>query len=144
MITENATVAKETRAVAEQWFCAMAKGDVDAARECLADDVEWINYIPVPGMNTDMKWIGTYRGPVEVIKSLGVFLDMCDVKSEELIELIVDGEDAVGIVHETSKVKATDKSFEIEFVQWLKIRDGKIVRWKSYTDPSPIVRAIRG
>jgi ketosteroid isomerase-like protein len=39
-------------------------------------------------------------------------------------------------------VKATGKAFEIEFVQWLKVRNGKIVRWKSYTDPSEIIRAM--
>jgi uncharacterized protein len=63
-------------------------------------------------------------------------------KSEELVELIVEGENAVGIVHEISVIRETGKEFEIEFVQWLKIRNGKIVRWKSYTDPSSILSAM--
>jgi ketosteroid isomerase-like protein len=35
-------------------------------------------------------------------------------------------------------------NFEIEFVQWLKVGNGKIVRWKSYTDPAEIIRALKG
>jgi ketosteroid isomerase-like protein len=50
----------------------------------------------------------------------------------------------MGVLHERSTVKRTGMAFEIEFVQWLTVRDGKIVRWKSFTDPSQILRAIKG
>jgi ketosteroid isomerase-like protein len=105
--------------------------------------VEFVNYTPVPGYNTDMRWIGTHRGPSAVRESLAVFLGMCEVRSEELVRLVVDGEEAMGVVHEVSVVRDTGREFDIEFVQHLTVRDGRIVRWKSYTDPSPIVRAIR-
>ena len=91
-----------------------------------------------------MPWIGTRHGVADVMDSGKIFLGMCDVLSEELIKLVVDGEDAMGIVHEISRVKETGVEFDIEFVQWLTVREGKIVRWKSYTDPSEILRAIKG
>jgi ketosteroid isomerase-like protein len=133
-----------TREVAQTWFTSMAKGDGDKALSLLAENVEWINYTIVPGMNDAMPWIGTYHGVNDVAKSLGVFLGLCQVKFEELVDLFIDGENAIGIVHEVSVVKETRCEFEIEFVQWLKIRNGKIVRWKSYTDPSSIIAALKG
>jgi ketosteroid isomerase-like protein len=133
-----------TRAVAQRWFDALASGDFETCLGLLADDVEWINYTPVPGYNDDMKWIGAIRGRDAVLASLQVFTGECEVKFEKLVDLVVDGEKAAGVIHELSAVRNNGLEFEIEFVQWLTVRDGRIVRWKSYTDPSPIVRALRG
>lgn len=133
----------QTYEVATRWFDAIGRGDAIAAFDCLADDVEWINYTPVPGYNDDMPWIGTYHGLEAVKKTFEIFLGVAQVKSERLVGMVVQGEEAACIIHEVSTVKQTGLDFEIEFIQWLTVRGGKIVRWKSYTDPSPIIRAIR-
>jgi ketosteroid isomerase-like protein len=138
------TRTDQTTNVARRWFDALTRGDIDAAIDCLADDVEWINYRIVPGVNDIMPWIGTYHSPKAVFNSFKRFVNLVDVQQEELVRLVVQGDEAAGVVHERSRVKATRLEFEIEFVQWLTIRDGKIARWKSYTDPSPILVAMRG
>jgi ketosteroid isomerase-like protein len=143
-LTTTESTTQATRAVAERWFTALTGGDFGTALDCLADDVEWINYDPVPGYNTDMSWIGTIRGRDSVLASLRTFAGVAEVRDERLVRLSVDGTEAAGVIHETSVVRATGLPFEIEFVQWLTVRDGKIVRWKSYTDPSRIIRALRG
>ncbi|MFI7090414.1 nuclear transport factor 2 family protein [Streptomyces lydicus] len=137
-------MTRTTRETATGWFSALTSGDADRALGYLADDIEWVNYTPVPGYNDRMPWIGTCHGPAAVLDSLKVFLDMVDVSTEELVELIVEGDQAIGILYEKSVVKKTGQAFEIEFIQRLTVRDGKIVRWKSYTDPSQILRAIDG
>jgi ketosteroid isomerase-like protein len=138
------TVGTDTASVATAWFEALSTGDVATVSELMAEDIEFINYTPVPGFNDDMPWIGTYQGRDAAIASLGVFVGVCEVLDERLAHLLVDGEDAMGVVAERSRVRATGLEFEIEFVQWLTVRNGRIVRWKSYTDPSTIIRAIRG
>jgi hypothetical protein len=45
---------------------------------------------------------------------------------------------------EAKVVKAIGMALEIEFVQWMKVQNGKIVLWKSCSDPSEIVRALEG
>ncbi|MDI3418522.1 nuclear transport factor 2 family protein [Streptomyces luteolus] len=137
-------LTEETRIVVERWFDALTSGDFETALNTLAEDVEWINYSPVPGYNDDMKWIGTVRGRDAVLETLKVFTGTADVKVEKLINLVVEGDQAAGVIHEVSVVKETGQEFEIEFIQWLTVRDGHIVRWKSYTDPSQIIRALRG
>jgi ketosteroid isomerase-like protein len=138
------TVDLDSRATATAWFEALGAGDVSVVSELMAEDIEFINYTPVPGYNDDMPWIGTYHGRDAAMASFGVFVSVCEVLDEHLVELVVDGEQAMGVVAERSRVKDSGLEFEIEFVQWLTIRDGKIVRWKSFTDPSTIIRAIRG
>ncbi|GAA3794954.1 nuclear transport factor 2 family protein [Streptomyces phyllanthi] len=137
-------LSEETRKVAQRWFDALTGGDFETALDTLDENVEWINYTPVPGYNDDMKWIGTYRGRDAVLGTLQIFTGAVDVKSEKLVDLVVDGEQAAGVIHEVSVVKETGVEFEIEFIQWLTVRGGRIVRWKSYTDPSQIIRALRG
>jgi ketosteroid isomerase-like protein len=138
----NAT--EETRKVVQRWFDALTSGDFETALDTLAEDVEWINYTPVPGYNDDMKWIGSYRGRDAVLETLKVFTGAVDVRFEKLVNLVVDGDQAAGVIHEMSTVRGTGVEFEIEFIQWLTVRDGRIARWKSYTDPSQIIRALRG
>lgn len=133
-----------TRDVAERWFAALTGGDIQTALTLLADDVEWINYKAVPGYNDEMPWIGTRHGPAEVLASFQTFIGVCDPQDERLMKLAVDGDEAAGVIAEKGIVRATGLAYEIEFIQWLTVRDGKIVRWKSYTDPSSIERAILG
>jgi uncharacterized protein len=133
-----------TREIATTWFDALTSGDFDRALDCLAEDIEWVNYAPVRGYNDLMPWIGTCHSKAEVLESLKLFTGVVDVGTEKLVDLVVDGERAMGVLYEKSVVKATGQSFEIEFVQSLTVRGGKIVRWKSYTDPSQILRAIGG
>jgi uncharacterized protein len=138
------TRQRSTQETAEGWFRGLTSGDIDLAKTFLSPDVEFINYTPVPGFNTDMPWIGTYHGRDAALASFGVFIGVCEPLQEELVDLIVDGDQAVGVVHERTRVRANGEEFEIEFIQRLTVRDGLIVRWKSYTDPSPIIRALRG
>ena len=138
------SITEATCAVARRWFDALCNGRFEEALAQPADDVEWINYKRLAGYNDAMPWIGTSHGPAAVVASLRVFTGLCEVEREELVRLAVDGEEAAGVIHEQTRVKATGLKFEIEFIQWLTVRGGKIVRWKSYTDPSPILKALKG
>jgi ketosteroid isomerase-like protein len=143
-MSRTAELTRSTRTVAETWVTALIEHDLDTALGLLATDAEFINYTPIPGYNDDMKWIGTYHGRAAVLASLKVFAGQCEVHDEKLVKLVVEGNEAMAVVHEISVARATGVEFEVEFIQWLTVRDGQIVRWKSFTDPSSIVRAIRG
>lgn len=132
-----------TRQIAERWFGALTSGQIETALSCLDQNIEWVNYRIEPEYNDLMPWIGTYKGIDAVLDTFKIFGSLVQVRKEELMKLVVEGEEAAGVIHEVSLVKDTGLEFEIEFIQWLTIRDGKIIRWKSYTDPSPIVRALK-
>lgn len=137
-------VTAATRETALRWYTAQSTGDVQTLMDCLDPGIEFINYNVIPGWNDAMPWIGTFKGFDATVASFKTFIDTCEPQEEQLLRLVCQGEQAAGVVHEISRVRATDRLFEIEFVQWMVIRGGKIVRWKSYTDPSTILRAIAG
>lgn len=143
-MTSQEQIEESTRSTAEGWLRALITGDLEAAVEYLAPDVEFINHTPVPGYNTDMVWIGTHRGREAVARSILQFVELIEVLSEEVVALIVEGEDAIAVVHEISRGRRTGVEFEVEFIQRMTIRDGQIVRWRSFTDSASIVRSLRG
>ncbi|MBW4577616.1 MAG: ankyrin repeat domain-containing protein [Aphanothece sp. CMT-3BRIN-NPC111] len=135
---------EETQKVAEKWFNALDKADYETAMGCLADDIEWINLQPVEGVSDIIPWIGTSHGVAEVTKSFQTRDGVAEVKLFKPVDLVVQGDQAFGTVHDITTVKATGVTFDITFATWMKISGGKIVKWKSYCDPSPIIAAFRG
>jgi uncharacterized protein len=132
------------RAVAEAWFAALDRGDIPAAVALLADDIYWENIPQVPGVSDIVPWTGTAHGIAEVGQAFATRDQVCQVIEFKPLNLVVDGNQAVGTVHDHAIIKTTGIPFDIEFASWMKIENGKIVWWKSYCDPSPIIAAFRG
>ena len=134
----------ETQKVTETWFNALDKADYATAMACLADDIEWINLQPVKGVSDIIPWIGTSHGVAEVTESFQTRDHIAEVKLFKPISLVVQGDRAFGTVHDITTVNATGLTFDITFATEMKVSGGKIVWWKSYCDPSPIIAAFRG
>lgn len=132
------------RQVAEAWFAALDRGDIPAAVSLLHPDIYWENVPQVPGVSDIIPWTGTAHGIAEVGQAFATRDEVCQVIEFKPLNLVVDGNQAVGTVHDHAIIKTTGLPFDIEFASWMKIEDGKIVWWKSYCDPSPIVAAFRG
>ncbi len=133
-----------TRNVAETWFEALDQGDMATALACLAEDIEWVNLPKIPGVSDIIPWIGTAHGIPEVLQQFSTRNGVVEVKVFKPVDLVVEGNMAVGTVHDISTVLATGLDFDILFASWMEIRDGKIAKWKSYCDPSPIIAAFQG
>ena len=136
--------AAQTRKVAQDWFDALDRGDMNAAVACMADDIEWENLPKIPGVSDIIPWIGTAHGIPEVLQQFATRNGVVEVKRFKPLDLVVEGNVAVGTVHDVSTVLATGLDFEIWFASWMEIADGKIKKWKSYVDPSPIIAAFKG
>lgn len=135
---------EETQKVAQKWFDALDRADYETAMSCLADDIEWVNLQPVEGVSDIIPWIGTSHGVAEVTQSFQTRDRVAEVKLFQPVDLVVQGDQAFGTVHDITTVKATGLTFDITFATWMQISGGKIVKWKSYCDPSPIIAAFRG
>jgi uncharacterized protein len=132
-----------TERIATQWFAALDRSDLDAALALLAPDVEWVNLPKIPGVSDIIPWLGTCHGVQEVLASFRTRDAVAEVELFKPGKLVVQGDQAFGIVHDVSRIKATGAKFDIEFATWMQIHNGKIIKWKSYCDPSPIVAAFR-
>lgn len=134
----------QTRDAAQRWFAALDRGDLETALSCLHPDVKWENLPPVRGVSDIVPWLGHRNGVEDVLESFRIRDRVVDVKVFHPLNLLVEGDQAFGTVHDLGQVKSTGEYFDIEFATWMRIQDGTIVHWRSYCDPSPIVAAFRG
>jgi ketosteroid isomerase-like protein len=129
--------------VVQNWFNALKRGDVDTALSYVDDNVEWVNMQPVKGVSDILPWIGTYHGRENFLNSVNKYYSVADVQFAQPMDFIVQGNQATARVHEKGVCKATGRAFEIDFALWMKIENGKIIWWKSFTDPSPLIAAFK-
>jgi uncharacterized protein len=133
-----------TTEVARTYFNALDRGDVATAISCLDPNVEWINLPKIPGVSDIIPWLGSCHGVQEVAESFRIRDEVVEIKLFKPLDLVIQGDQAVGTINDRAVVKASGILFDIVFASWMTIRDGKIIHWKSYCDPSPIIAAFRG
>ncbi|MBN9519833.1 ankyrin repeat domain-containing protein [bacterium] len=133
----------DTAKIADTWFGSLDRGDLVTAFACLADDVEWVNLPPVPGLSAVIPWIGTAHGVEEVKASFRARDAVARVELFKPLAVVAQGDQVFGTIRDRSVVLDTNTPFEIEFATWMQVKDGKIVRWRSYCDPTPVVAAFR-
>lgn len=137
-------VSEATRTVANQWFNALKAGKGEDALKCLDKDVVWINNPPSKGLSDIVPWLGEYHGFDAVLGTFKIWGELSQVQKFELLNLVIDGDEALALVHEVAKIFATGLCYDIEFIQRLKVGNGKIVFWKSYWDTVKGIVPFRG
>jgi len=58
-------------------------------------------------------------------------------------EPMVDGDRAMGVVHEHAQCLANQNEYDLYVSTCLRIRNRKITEWRVFWDISPLVRAYR-
>jgi ketosteroid isomerase-like protein len=133
-----------TRQVAESWFDALDRADLPGAMALLHPDIVWINVPQIRDGSDIIPWIGTAHGLDEVSQQFLRRDGVCQVKEFKSIGLVCEDCTAVGLVRDKALIIKTGITFDIVFASWMTIKDGLIVRWKSYCDTAPIVAAFKG
>lgn len=140
----KAVDAAVTRRVAESWFRNLQQGTFDEGLKLVDHDVSWDNIAPTPGVSDLAPWLGSYRGLPAVLKSFDVWGAYSKMLSAEVLgDLIVDGEWALAIVHEHAQCLANRNEYDLYVATRLRVQGGKIVEWRVFWDPSPLIRAYR-
>lgn len=133
----------DTRSVAETWFDSMRTGDFDRATALLDDDVLWENISSTKGVSDLAPWLGTYHGKQAVLDSFKVWAAKSEMLSFTLFSLLVDGDQAMGMVHEHARCLSNGNTYDLYVATQLTIRGGKILKWRVYWDPSPLIAAYK-
>jgi uncharacterized protein len=113
---------------------AFSRGDVPAVLGVLAADVSWTEAEGFP-------YGGTYVGPESVLQ--GVFMRLgTEWEGYAAVprEFVADGDTVVALGLYSGKYLATGKSFSAPFAHVWELRDGKVVKFRQYTDTA-VVRA---
>jgi uncharacterized protein len=140
-----------TKAVVSRWFDSLDAGDVDAAMACLDDNVRWINSPAeegkpggIPGLSAIVPWLGDYSTKAEVIATFGPWAERQETVQYERLNTMFKDDQALVLVHEAARIKATGLVYDVEFVQRIQVAGDVIVMLRAYLDTSPLVAAFRG
>ena len=147
----NLTIAKEAgahsplspRQVAEAWFSSLEQNRLEDAQALLDENVVWENIPATPGVSDLAPWLGTYRGVAAVMRSIDVWSKHARMLSFKLLRLVVDGPEAVGIVHEHAQCLANNNEYDVYVAENIRIEGGKITHYRVYWDISPLIKAFR-
>ena len=127
-VQENVQVVKDG-------YAAFGRRDIPALLSLLAEDIEW--HIPGAGLPL----AGTYRGTNEVASFFQNLASDVEISDFVPREFVVEGDRVLVVGWERGKVKATNRPFEADWIMAFTVRDGKIARFREYTDTQAIAAA---
>jgi uncharacterized protein len=127
-IEENVQVVKD-------FFAAMGGGDRQSLLALVADDIEWI----IPG--EDWPLAGTHRGHAGLAHLLQKASDTVETSFPRPPEFVAQGDRVLVVGFATGKVKATNKTFDDDWVFAITVRNGKLTNIREYVDTQALARA---
>ena len=126
---------QDNEKIVKQFFAAMGSGDRDGLLALVAEDIEWI----IPG--EDWPLAGTHSGHQGLVNLLQTASDTVETTFPEPPEYVAQGDRVLVVGFARGTVKATNKTFEDDFVFAITVRDGKLKSIREYVDTQALARA---
>jgi ketosteroid isomerase-like protein len=111
-------------------------GDIGSILAALTDDIEWTT--PGKGVPTE----GARHGKAEVAKFFQAVAETWNFTAFQPREYIASDDTVAVIGSYTAIALATGNSMSSEWVMVWKIRDGKLARFREYTDTQALAEAV--
>jgi ketosteroid isomerase-like protein len=118
----------------KDFFAAIGSGDREALLALVAEDIEWI----VPGK--DWPLAGTHRGHAGLVDLLEIASTSIETSTEPR-EFVVQGDRVLVVGFAKGRIKATNKTFEDDWIFAITVRDGKLTSIREYVDTQALARA---
>ena len=126
-IEENVQIVKD-------FFAAMGRGDIQGLLALSTEDVEWI----IPGK--DWPLAGTHRGHAGLEDLLQRASEL-ETSFPRPPEYLAQGDRVLVVGSAKGKVKATNKTFEDDWVFAITVRNGKLMNIREYIDTQALAQA---
>jgi ketosteroid isomerase-like protein len=120
----------------KDFFAAIGSGDREALLPLVAADIEWI----IPG--EDWPLAGTYRGHAGLAKLLETASRSMETSTEPR-EFVAQGDRVLIVGFARGRIKATNKTFEDNWVFAITVRDGRLTTIREYVDTQALARAAQ-
>ena len=118
-------------------YQAFANGDVPSVLGALASNVTWTDAEGFP-------YGGTYVGPDAVLSNVFMKLGTeWEGYSAVPHEFIAEGDTVVSVGEYSGTYKATGKSFSAPFAHVWNFQNGKVIRFRQFTDTAIVQKALR-
>ena len=121
--------------IVKDFFAAMGCGDKQGLLASSAEDIEWI----IPGEGWPLA--GTHRGHAGLAHLLQKASEMVETSYPEPPEFVAQGDRVLVVGFATGRVKATNRTFEDDWVFAITVRNGKLTNIREYVDTQALERA---
>ena len=118
----------------KDFFAAIGRGDRKGLLALAAEDIEWI----IPG--EDWPLAGTRRGHAGLADLLETASRSIETSTEPR-EFIAQGDRVLVVGSARGTIKATNKTFEDNWIFAITVRDGKLTSIREYIDTQALARA---
>ena len=125
--------------VVQQLLKAILEGDATVASQLLADDVVLVS----PGPKDLVPWAGEYHGPGGVLQYWTAFTKAVEVTGMAASEFIAQGDKVVVLGQHQARVRATGKTYDMNWATVYTLREGKVAALHSYHDTYLVAEAAR-
>src|ERR1700686_240578 len=126
---------QENVQIVKDFFAALGRRDRQGLLALSAEDIEWI----IPG--EDWPLAGTHRGHAGLENLLQKANETVETSYPEPPEFIAQGDRVVVVGFATGKIKATNRTFEDDWVFAITVRNGKLTNIREYIDTQALARA---
>ena len=133
MASQNTQIVKDT-------YAAFQRGDIPAILAMLDDNVEWQAVIGTEGV---VPTAGLRRGRSGIGQFFTDLAGSVEFEAFEPREFIAEGDQVAVIGRYKGKARPTGKPFDTEWVMVFTLRNGKVVRFREYTDSRQLVAAFQ-
>ena len=120
----------------KDFFATIGRGDREALLALVAEDIEWI----IPG--TDWPLAGTHRGHAGLVNLLETASKSIETSTEPR-EFVAQGDRVLVVGFARGKIKATNKTFEDDWIFAITVRDGRLTNIREYVDTQALARAAQ-
>ena len=120
--------------VVKAFFSAIGRGDKQGLLASSVEDIEWI----IPGK--DWPLAGTHRGHAGLTALLQKASETVETSTEPS-EYVAQGDRVLVVGFAKGKVKATNKTFDDDWVFAITVRNGKVANIREYIDTQALAQA---
>ncbi|WP_213777870.1 nuclear transport factor 2 family protein [Caballeronia sp. dw_276] len=125
---------QENVQIVKDFFAAMGSGDKQGLLAISDEDIEWI----IPG---EWPLAGTHRRHEGLTDLLQKASEMVETSYPEPPEFIAQGDRVLVVGFATGKLRATNRTFEDNWVFAITVRNGKVAKIREYIDTLALARA---
>ena len=124
--------------VVKNAYAAFQRGDINGVLAVLDNNVDWH---PVKGAEGVAPHAGQRRGRAAVGEFFAELAKTMEFTKFEPKEFIAQGDQVVAIGEYAGRVTPTGRSIASDWVMVFTVRDGKVTRFREWTDSAQLVKA---
>lgn len=134
--TSAAGIEENINLVRSTYDC-FFKGDIEGLLTHHTDDIDWEVYGPA-----ELPTAGPHIGKEQVMGFFGKVDELLEFDKFDVNQYVAQGNTVVTLGVYAGTAKKTGKKFDSHFAHVVTIRDGKICKFREYTDTAAAVEAI--